>query len=153
MQLKFKEIDLVELNRSFWDWIQNIPTWTSLEGILARVLICVVVLYAIFRVVKHIIELVASLCENLRKIGWRISLSATEKANLRRRRQFASVLRSDLATLAKAENWNDQFFTDLEAEVEAEGSYYATALDRLIGRKSSGLRRVPSLIQAIESSR
>jgi hypothetical protein len=152
MQLKFKEIDLVELNRSFWDWVQNIPTWTSPEGLLARVLICVVVLYFIFRVVKHIIELIASLCESLRKIGWRISLSATEKANLRRRRQFASVLRSDLATLAKAENWNDQFFTDLEAEVEAEGSYYATALDRLIGRKSSGLRRVPSLIQAIESS-
>jgi len=62
------------------------------------------------------------------------------------------VLASDLATLTKAENWNDQFFTDLEAEVEAEGRYYATRVDRIFRRPSIGLRRVSSLVKAIERS-
>lgn len=56
-----------------------------------------------------------------------------------KRKQFCAVLD---AYLAKAENWNDQYFTDLEAEVETEGGYYATALDKLRRRKSFGLRKI-----------
>jgi hypothetical protein len=70
----------------------------------------------------------------------------------RRRRQFCRVLDSDLATLAKVESWNDQYFTDLEAEVEAEGEYYVSPPRRWFRRPSRGLRRVRSLIEAIETS-
>ncbi|MFW8080303.1 hypothetical protein ACOIFA_32760, partial [Klebsiella pneumoniae] len=41
---------------------------------------------------------------------------------------------------------------DLEAEVETEGGYYASALDKLRRKKSFGLRKERSLIRAISSS-
>jgi hypothetical protein len=75
-----------------------------------------------------------------------------KKRILRRQQQFCSVLDTDLAAIAKAENWNDLYFTDLEAEVEIEGEYYSSRLDKFFKRKLSGIRRVPSLISAINSS-
>jgi len=54
--------------------------------------------------------------------------------------------------MAKLENWNDQWFTDLEAEVEADGGYYNGPFNRLIGRSSIGVRRVASLMLAIKTS-
>lgn len=81
-----------------------------------------------------------------------VSPTADDFTKMRRRRQFCLVLDSDLAALAKVENWKDQYFTDLEAEVEAEGEYYVSLLRRLLRRPSQGLRRVRSLIEAIEPS-
>jgi hypothetical protein len=82
------------------------------------------------------------------------TLSAAEIETLRRRRQrqFCQGLASDLASLAKSENWNDQSFTDLEAEVEAEGAYYPNALRRLLRWPAKGPRLVSSLTETIEKS-
>lgn len=104
----------------------------------------------LFEFIKIFLEVILTLKEQWSKI--RIGLSAEQEHELRRRQQFCQVLSSDLDALNKAESWNDQFFTDLEAQVEAEGKFYATKLDRWRKRESIGLRHVPSLIQAIESS-
>lgn len=78
--------------------------------------------------------------------------SQEQKEAIEQRKKFCKVLRSDIDHLNKVENWNDQSFTDLEAEVEAEGKYYVNWWDKLLRRESEGLRRVPSLMKAIEQS-
>lgn len=71
---------------------------------------------------------------------------------IQRRTQFLRVLLADLAGIGKAESWNDQHYTDLEAEVQVEGGYYATPLTRLLRSRSRGSRRVGSLMKAIDGS-
>ncbi|WP_375767400.1 NACHT domain-containing protein [Archangium gephyra] len=90
--------------------------------------------------------------ESWKKAGLPVPMTAEQREAVRRRSQFCRVLRSDLDALNKTENWNDQFYTDLEAEVEAHGWYYASRFDSLLRRRSWGLRRVRSLIKAIETS-
>ncbi len=85
-------------------------------------------------------------------INFRALLNKLTKALIRRRQQFCRMLASDLATLAKAESWNDQNFIDLEAEVEIEGGYYPTIFRKIVRRPAFGLRRLPSLMEALESS-
>lgn len=101
---------------------------------------------------KKLLEVIVSIIESLKKLGLSYISNQDQKLLVRRRQQFCSVLRSDLDAIAKSENWNDQWFTDLEAEVEAEGGYYGNALMRFLKRRSNGIRRVPSLMQAIKSS-
>jgi predicted NACHT family NTPase len=79
-------------------------------------------------------------------------LSPEQKEVVQQRKRFCVTVASDLDQLNKSENWNDQQFTDLEAEVEADGWYYASRFDRIIRRRSHGQRRVPSLMKAIETS-
>lgn len=78
--------------------------------------------------------------------------SKSKQQNIRKRKQFCAVLKADLSYISKYESWNDQFFTDLEAEVESEGGYYMTPFHKLIRKKSVGLRKEKSLIKAIQSS-
>ncbi|WP_157198154.1 NACHT domain-containing NTPase [Methylomonas sp. DH-1] len=94
----------------------------------------------------------AKVIDAYKKSGLPLTFGKEKKAQIRRRQNFCKVINGDLLTLAKAENWNDQYFTDLEAEVEAEGGYYATLLDKMRKRPSQGLRKVSSLISAIELS-
>ncbi|WP_159095271.1 MULTISPECIES: NACHT domain-containing protein [unclassified Stenotrophomonas maltophilia group] len=74
------------------------------------------------------------------------------KEHIQRRKQFLSVINSDLAAIGKAEAWNDQNFTDLEAEVQIDGGYYASFIHRIRKRRSHGQRRETSLIGAIDGS-
>jgi hypothetical protein len=98
-----------------------------------------------FYALKATFEALAKLLEAYKNSGLPIPLRHRDRTEVRRRGQFCTVVGADLAYLAKAESWNDQYFTDLEAEVEIEGHYYSSALKRLLRRRSSGLRRVPSL--------
>jgi len=120
-----------------------IGKWTLLS-----ILALAVLLWAI----GYLSEKISKLLDVYKKFGLPVSLDPKTKVHIRKRRQFCSVINADLSVLAKTENWNDQYFADLEAEVEAEGGYFPSALHKLFKRKSRGLRRVPSLIAAIESS-
>lgn len=139
---------------SFW---QEVFRWLTISsqgwerfGKLA--LLCLLGLVALLWAIGYVTEKLAQLLEVYKNSGLPVTLDRQSRHQIRRRRQFCSVINADLAVLAKAENWNDQYFTDLEAEVEAEGGYYPSALHRLFRRKSRGLRRASSLIEAIESS-
>jgi hypothetical protein len=134
---------------------QGVPTgflehafdWATREYPTAVATVLVVVL-----TLTKLIELAAKANEAWKDSGLAGILRRRDILTTRRRRLFCKVLDSDLATLAKAEQWNDQYFADLEAEVEAEGKYYGSPLRRLLRRPSHGLRRVRSLIGALESS-
>lgn len=130
-------------------WLEMLNEVLNLPSALLWIVGVVVFLVG----VTKLSEIIAAMLESLKKIGFRYSFTNAEQKLVNRlSQQFCLVLRSDLDAIAKAENWNDQWFTDLEAEVEAEGGYYDTALSRLFKRRSHGIRRVPSLVQAIESS-
>ncbi len=135
-----------------FDWLTSIDQWNSPEGWLARGIIWFVAIYILIRILKYVLNEIIELHDKWTKLGLPVAISAEKKAKIRQRQQFCGVLRSDLASIAKAENWNDQFFTDLEAEVEAEGYYYTSAFNRLVRKKTSGLRKEPSLIKSIDRS-
>jgi hypothetical protein len=99
-----------------------------------------------------LIEQVTKLTEKLGDLGILTRLRPAIRLEIKRRSQFCKALESDLATLARSENWNDQFFAELEAEVEAEGSYFLSRLHKAFRWKSNGIRRVPSLTSAIGDS-
>lgn len=126
-----------------WHWAIMILIILIAIGVVATIAI-----KALGSAIEHLVKLV----EAYKSSGLPMWLSADNKSRVRRRKQFCGVLDADLAYLAKAENWNDQYFTDLEAEVETEGGYYATAWDRMCRKKSFGLRKERSLIRAITSS-
>jgi hypothetical protein len=121
-------------------------------GILLICAIFLIAAWIILQTLHKVLEVLVSTVESLTKLGFSYVTSRDKKLATRRRQQFCMVLRSDLDSIAKAENWNDQWFTDLEAEVEAEGGYYSNTLSRLLRRRSNGIRRVPSLVQAIRTS-
>ncbi|PCM48706.1 NTPase [Pseudomonas fluorescens] len=129
--------------QDIWHWVILVFVTVAISGI-----ILIIALKAFGSVIEHL----ATFIEAYKSSGLPMWLNTTNKSRVRRRKQFCSVLDADLAYLAKAENWNDQHFTDLEAEVETEGGYYATAWDRLRRKKSFGLRKERSLIRAITSS-
>ncbi len=126
-----------------WHWIILIFVVFVFGGIVS-----IVALKALGGAIEHLVKLI----EAYKSSGLPMWLNTANKSRVRRRKQFCAVLDADLAYLAKAENWNDLYFTDLEAEVETEGGYYATAWDRLRRKKSTGLRKERSLIRAITSS-
>jgi NACHT domain len=145
-----------EAESGFWDkvidWLFRDSDPHTLRGALKWAVILILTLSIFIHLVAVLAEKLAKLFEAYKSAGFPITFSSKTKAQLLRRRQFCNVLAADLATLAKAENWNDQYFADLEAEVEAEGGYYSSVLRRFLKRPSHGLRRVPSLIEALESS-
>jgi energy-coupling factor transporter ATP-binding protein EcfA2 len=127
----------------------------SQNGIIFTLIIIGILVIAVWIVLKALkiaLEIIVSIVDSLKKLGLTYLSSREKKLAARRRQQFCLVLRSDLDSIAKAENWNDQWFTDLEAEVEAEGGYYMNSLSRLFKRRSNGIRRIPSLVQAIKTS-
>src|SRR5947209_6919456 len=128
--------------QKFFDWLKSIKNWNTFEGWAAKVIIVLVVGGGVLWFVRYFFEVLAKIKESWKALGFPVTLSPEKRLEIRRRQQFCSVMRGDVALLNKAENWNDQFFTDLEAEVEAEGGYYSSALHRLVGRQSHGLRRV-----------
>lgn len=76
-----------------------------------------------------------------------------EKRRLARRQMFAAVVEGKIRDINSNEEWRDYRFTELEAEVEAEGARRTFSLIPFRRRTRSGLRRERSLTRAIEMSR
>ena len=134
------------------EWALNHPGWNTGENLVFGIAVLGTAIYWIIRAGAWVLEVIGRMRENGAILGMWGPVRLAQKIEVRRRQQFSRVLKSDLVMLSKAENWNDQFFTDLEAEVEAEGRYYASGLDRMRLRKSHGLRRASSLMEAISAS-
>lgn len=137
---------------AFWNSNGSHDLWHWLLMIVVCLVALGVALTLMFKAIVAVAEALAKLFEGIKASGLPLLLNRDNKNRVRLRKQFCGVLDGDLKQLAKAESWNDQYFTDLEAEVETDGGYYASALDRLRGRKSSGLRKEKSLVRAITSS-
>lgn len=124
--------------------------WFLLIAITSIILVSVVII--LIKSLCSLVEGLIKLADSYKSSGLPLWQNNGDKIKIRKRKQFCGVLDSDLSGLAKAENWNDQYFTDLEAEVETEGGYYASALDKIRRKKSFGLRKERSLMSAITSS-
>lgn len=81
-------------------------------------------------------------------LGW----AQTKRGGSVSRYNFCWGLWLDIQNLNNLEAWRDESFTDLEAEVEADGGYYESWLAKRLGRRSTGQRKVGRLIDAIRSS-
>ena len=75
--------------------------------------------------------------------------SPEERQKVVARKQFAQYLQDEISRRDRSENWRDQQFTELEAEVEAEGSRRSLWG---FGRRPSGIRKEKSLSKALERS-
>ena len=76
-----------------------------------------------------------------------------EQRRLRRRRQtFAKHIEYEVLRLDLLEDWKDDRFAELEAEVEAEGDRKMFSLIPFLNKTSDGLRREKSLSKALASS-
>lgn len=133
-----------------WDGAGDLGRWVLLFAVVAASVVFALIF--LLRTVVKVIEALAKLADLYKASGLPMPMSSEDRDRVRRRSQFCAVLDSDLAQIAKSESWNDQYFTDLEAEVESEGGYYASAFHKLIGRRSQGLRKERSLIKAITKS-
>jgi hypothetical protein len=111
-----------------------------------------VVVSAIVKLVEIVAKCSEFISKSVRNILDHVNGGQEKRQAIRRRAQFLRVIGADLASIGKAEAWNDQHYTDLEAEVQVDGRFYAGFLDRLLRRKSAGLRQAPSLMKAIEGS-
>ncbi len=144
--------DLIPDLKGLWEFLKGIKDWDSLEGWVAKIILALLLLYAVIWLLRQVLEHIIRIRDGLRDLGFPAPRTAAQRLEIKCRQNFCRVLRGKIEWLNSAENWNDQFFADLEAEVEAEGGFYASALHRVFRRQSRGLRRVRSLIGAIESS-
>lgn len=139
----FETIWNSQIPQDAWHWIILVASLIATIG---------VVLIFILKAAGSALEQLVKAFEFYKSSGLPMWLSPENKNRVKRRKQFCGVLDADLAYLAKSENWNDQYFTDLEAEVETEGGYYASSWNKIRRKKTFGLRKERSLVKAISSS-
>jgi predicted NACHT family NTPase len=75
-----------------------------------------------------------------------------QKKRLRDRQRFANHIEQEIRQLNSREEWKDYRFTELEAEVEAEGKRLRLLPLPFIRSTRRGLRREQSLSKALELS-
>ena len=135
--------------------IEKLRAITADDGVLSFALIALVLFLlttSLVKLAELVVKAIGAIA-NAAKVTIDIFRGGVAyREHIQRRRQFISVLSSDLATIGKAEAWNDQNFTDLEAEVQIDGGHFASVFDRLRNHRSYGQRREKSLIGAIDGS-
>lgn len=137
---------------TLWRWADTSETWRIVVAISVLLVILFWALSLFLGTLSKVLEGVTKLIEAFKESGIPRFMTRENRIKVRRRSQFCAVLEADLTNITKAESWNDQYFTDLEAEVETEGGYFISPLHRILGKASSGLRKEKSLIKAISSS-
>jgi hypothetical protein len=145
------------------EWEKLIQYGTKLIGLdeaspyfgkpLGFLILLATVLAILFAITLAIAKIKELWDEKLRPLKY----SPEEKRRASRRRQFANYVLREINLRNLTENWRDEEFTDLEAEVEAEGRrrrfFFAIPIFSLSTlHLSTGIRREPSLTKALERS-
>ena len=76
-----------------------------------------------------------------------------QRRRVRNRQRFAEYIRQEIRQLNNREDWKDYRFTELEAEVEAEGKRLRALPFPFLRSTGRGLRREETLSKALELSR
>ncbi len=125
---------------------KDVPTWVlPLVGWAMLIALLLCALWGILFLLSKIQELWA---QNFRPIFY----NREEKQRSLYRRYFAEHIESEIIRLGRQEEWKDHRFTELEAEVEAEGQRRGFSFIPFLHRTSSGLRHEKSLSKALASS-
>lgn len=152
MKPEFEKLNLFEIAALAWGKLMQFENWGSWLGLVVLTFVFISVAYAAIQLVIKFLEALGDVVESAERIGVKIPFSRPKDPSLTQRQQFCDVLRIDLEQVAQFENWMEQWFTDLEAEVEVEGRFYASRLHRLLNLKNKGNWREPSLMRAIAKS-
>jgi hypothetical protein len=80
--------------------------------------------------------------------GWGVRRLAPDGARWR----FCRSVWLNIENINEVESWQDDSFTDLEADIVASGKYFSSKVTRWIGLEATGARRVGRLYDAIASS-
>lgn len=132
------------LKRLFGD---HVPSWIQPAiGIVLGIGLIMLVAWATLFIVSKITELWS---QKLQPIFY----NPEQRRRAERRRRFSEHLKSRLALLNSREAWQDYKFTELEAEVEAEGKSHHLIPLLPILRTRDHLRRESSLSAALKGSR
>lgn len=124
----------------------QVPTWISpFIGYSILIAIVLLAIWGVLLVISKIKELWV-------KDFLPLFYKKKEQHRADRRRRFADHIESEIRRLNNQEAWSDYRFTELEAEVEAEGQYRTFSLLPFIERSHSGLRHESSLSKALERS-
>ncbi|MGK7883248.1 MAG: NACHT domain-containing NTPase [Crocosphaera sp.] len=83
---------------------------------------------------------------------WPLFYKQEQKRRRRKRQRFAQHIEHQLIQLNSREEWRDYRFTELEAEIEAEGKWKKQTIIPFIQTTQRGLRREKSLSKALECS-
>ena len=110
--IKLKEIEIDPVNL-LMQLTQQLLSLTgdniSFIGILLIISIILIGGWIALQILNKILETLTSVIESLKKLGLSYMSGRDKKLAERRRQQFCVVLRSDMDSIAKAENWNDQY--------------------------------------------
>lgn len=125
----------------------HVPTWISpAVGIALAIALFLVTLWGALYVTSKIKELWVQKFQPL-------FYKPEARRSAERRRRFAEHVKARLTVLNSREAWQDYKFTELEAEVEAEGSRGGWLSILQLSSNRSDLRRERSLSAALRSSK
>lgn len=145
--------DAIELSdyEKLYEWIPKLlgrevpPLVSAILGFLVLVMVLILVVTAIATAIGHLADVYSKKLKPL-------CYNAEKRREARLRKIFAWHLSNELRTRNRAENWRDEEFTELKAEVEAEGRRRGVA--RIFSSKSRqrGMWRARSLAKALRLS-
>ena len=150
--MKFSPLDFSQIGEEFKQLISNIffegqePTWLSplINAFLLAVLILLGLWGLLFVVSK------------IRKIWieefWPLFYQQEQKRRRLQRQRFAEHIEYQIRQLNSREEWKDYRFTELEAEIEAEGKWKKSTIIPFVQTTQRGLRREKSLSKGLEIS-
>ncbi len=124
----------------------NVPKWVfPFIGWLLLIAVALCALWGTLLVLSKIRELWA---QNF----WPLFYNREQRQRSLHRMYFADYIESELERLGRQEEWKDYRFTELEAEVEAEGQRKIFSFIPFLQHTRSSLRREKSLSKALALS-
>jgi NACHT domain len=147
-----KPDDLIKLVPALKNIIVNVffrrqePSWLS--PTIDLVLVCVLVLLGIWGVLLVLSKIKKIWIEDFLSLFY----NKAEKIRTLQRQRFAQHIEHEIRQLNNREEWKNYRFTELEAEVEAEGKRKKFSILPFFQPIKRGLRREKSLSKALEFS-
>ncbi|WP_013321769.1 hypothetical protein [Gloeothece verrucosa] len=142
--------DILNLLKEFEKLITNIlgqePAWLSFTFKIISLII--IILLAIWGLLYVLSEIKKKWTENFLPLFY----NQEERRRTVKRQRFAKHIENEIQKLNNREEWKDYRFTELEAEVEAEGRRKGFSILPFFQPTQRGLRREKSLSKALELS-
>ncbi|MFZ1745215.1 MAG: NACHT domain-containing protein, partial [Nitrospirales bacterium] len=124
----------------------SIPNWLAITLAWSLSLLLLLVAVWFFMFILRKIQVLYS------EIVAPFLLSPDKKQRIVRRKQFADYVESEIRKLNRFEEWNDHRYSELEAEIEAEGAWIFQHFFPAWKRTRHGIRREKSLSTALRKS-
>jgi len=129
--------------------LQKVGAPPGISIIVAWVFILIIILLVIWGILTLANKIMDSAQNLVQKMRNR---DPETRRRIGPRQRFAGHIEREMERIGSNEEWGDYKFTELEAEVEAEGHQRAPSVIPFLTRVNSGLRRETSLSKALKSS-